>query len=123
MSVDPRITWARQQLDDRLGEEITLESLARGVNLSTSHFTRLFRHHTGMAPAQYRRTARLEKARMLLETTFLSVKQVMAAAGFNDPSHFSRNFRRAYGASPRSWRARAGGPPPSTTSAVAQFSS
>ena len=47
---------------------------------------------------------RLAHARRLLQSSFLSVKQVMAACGWNDPSHFCREFKRQYGYSPTALR-------------------
>ena len=46
----------------------------------------------------------MERASVLLERTFLSVKEVMAQVGCTDPSHFSRDFRRHHGFAPREWR-------------------
>jgi AraC family transcriptional regulator of arabinose operon len=106
MQVDRRIVWAIEEMQRRLGEDISVSELARMVNLSRSRFAHLFRQQTGSSPARYLRDFRLDRARLLLETTFLSVKEVMAAVGFNDPSHFSRDFHGAFGASPREWRKR-----------------
>jgi AraC family carnitine catabolism transcriptional activator len=74
------------------------------VNLSPSQLARLFRQHTGTSPARYLHALRLARARILLERTFLSVKQVMACVGLNDPSHFSRDFRRHHGFAPSQLR-------------------
>jgi AraC family transcriptional regulator, arabinose operon regulatory protein len=107
MTIDGRVTWAIAEMQRRIGEEISVPALAAAVNLSRSRFAHLFKHETGVSPARYLRDQRLERARDLLESTFLSVKEVMAAVGFNDPSHFSRDFHRTFGASPRAWRKRA----------------
>jgi AraC family transcriptional regulator of arabinose operon len=103
---DPRIDWAVAEIGRRLGDGLTIAELARAVNLSPSRFAHLFRERMGKSPTRYLRQRRLERARLLLESTFLTVKEVMAAVGCNDPSHFSRDFRRAYGVSPRAWRHR-----------------
>lgn len=112
MELDPRIVSAIEQMQRRLGENISLDELAGSVNLSRSRFAHLFRQQTGVAPGRYLRDFRLDRARLLLETTFLSIKEIMAAVGFNDPSHFSRDFHDAFGASPREWRKRVARPPP-----------
>ena len=110
MHADPRVAWAITEMERRLAQPLAISHLARGANLSPSRFTQVFRSHTGLSPGRYLRQLRLTRARHLLDTTFLSVKEVMAAVGFNDPSHFSRDFHRAFGVSPRAWRQRAGGP-------------
>jgi len=103
-SVDTRIAWAVTELEQRLAEPLDLSQLAAAVNLSRSRFGHLFLHSMGISPARYLRRRRLERARELLETTFITVKEVMARVGCNDPSHFARDFRRMYGRGPREWR-------------------
>jgi hypothetical protein len=66
--------------------------------------TRLFRRETGTSPAAFSRALRLDQARSLLQTSFLTVKPVMAASGWSDPSHFSREFSRRHGRSPLAFR-------------------
>lgn len=105
---DPRICWAVVEIGRRMADPLSVGELARAVNLSESRFAILFRQQIGMPPGCYIRRRRLERARLLLESTYLSVKDVMALVGFNDPSHFSRDFQQAFGASPRAWRKHAG---------------
>ena len=89
-----------------LAEHMAVTDLASRVNLSPSRFRALFTAQTGVGPAQYLQWLRLRRARLLLERTFLSVKEVMGLVGYNDPSHFARDFRRLHGAAPTSFRAR-----------------
>ena len=101
---DERITWAVSQIDKRLRDQLDVSELAESVNLSPSRFAYLFRREMGTSPARFLRERRLDRARELLETTFLSVKEVMACVGFNDASHFTREFRKQHGLAPRAWR-------------------
>lgn len=48
----------------------------------------------------------MEKARYLLETSFLSVKEITHSVGLNDESHFVRDFKKAYGEPPTRYRKR-----------------
>jgi AraC family transcriptional regulator, arabinose operon regulatory protein len=102
--IDPRITWAVQHMQRHLDEPIRIEALAASVNLSPSRFRHLFQAEVGIGPLQYLRGLRLRRARLLIERTFLSVKEVMALVGYNDPSHFSRDFRRLHQVSPAKLR-------------------
>lgn len=64
----------------------------------------MFRAHLGTSPERFLSQVRLEKAKKLLESTFLSVKEVMAEVGVSDAGHFSRSFKAAYGTTPAKWR-------------------
>ena len=83
---DPRITWAVEHLHQRLHEPIAIATLAARVNLSPSRFRHLFTLQTGVGPAQYLQRLRLRRARLLIERTFLSVKEVMGLAGYSEPN-------------------------------------
>lgn len=104
-SGDPRIDWAIAHIEDTLQQPLRITEMAQTVNLSTSRFTRLFRAATGLSPARYIQVRRLERARILIARTFLTVKEVMGKVGYNDPSHFTRDFSREYGVSPSRMRA------------------
>jgi AraC family transcriptional regulator, carnitine catabolism transcriptional activator len=115
--MDRRVAWAIYEMERRMSEPLRVVDLAVGVNLSVSRFTLIFRATIGQSPAQYLRRLRLERARVLLETTFLSIKEVRASVGISDASHFTRDFAQAYGQSPRMWRQRVPRPPPAADSA------
>ncbi|HEX5706867.1 MAG TPA: helix-turn-helix transcriptional regulator [Pyrinomonadaceae bacterium] len=86
--------------------ELTLEALAQAVNLSPSRLHQIFKNETGMSPAKYLKNLRLAQAKKLLETTFLSVKEIRGRVGIRDESHFVRDFKNAYGDTPSQYRAR-----------------
>ena len=99
-TVDPRITATVALMQQRLVQPLPVADLAAAVNLSPSRFNQLFTAQVGAPPAVYLKRLRLRRARLLIERTFLSVKEVMALVGYNDPSHFCRDFRRLHGVSP-----------------------
>src|SRR5918998_759094 len=78
--------------------------LAALVNLSPSRLHQLFKDETGEPPARYLRRLRMQRAKELLETTHLSVKQVMAGVGVSDESHFVRDFKKTCGLTPARYR-------------------
>ena len=78
--------------------------LAALVNLSPSRLHQLFKAETGVPPARYLRQLRMRRAKELLETTHLSVKQVMAGVGLTDESHFVRDFKKSCGLTPARYR-------------------
>jgi transcriptional regulator GlxA family with amidase domain len=97
---DPRITWIVDFMHRHMSEPLTIGTLAERVNLSRSRFTALFVAQTGAAPMRYLQRARLRRARLLVERSFLTVKEIMVLVGYNDPSHFARDFRREHGVAP-----------------------
>jgi AraC-like DNA-binding protein len=101
---DPRVTWVVDYLQRELSRPDVGRDLAARVNLSPSRLRALFVAQTGMSPLRYLQHVRLRRARLLIERTFLSVKEVMALVGYNDPSHFARDFRREHGAPPSAFR-------------------
>src|SRR5918993_5371390 len=108
--MDTRIAHAIERMEASIDRDVPVSALAASVNLSPSRLAYLFRRDTGMPPARYLHRLRMERARVLLERTFLSVKEVMTYVGVHDPSHFSRDFRRHHGVPPtglreRSWAA------------------
>jgi transcriptional regulator GlxA family with amidase domain len=118
--MDPRVERAMQMMRDRMDESLTIPGLAAGVNLSSSRLCHLFVREAGVSPVRYLRTLRMERAARLLEESGLSVKEIMAHVGCTDPSHFSRDFRRVHGVSPREYR-RCRRPAPDAASAAHPF--
>jgi len=105
-AVDPRVRHVLALMERHRRAPLPIAALARAVNLSPSRLRHLFRAELGAPPARVQRALALDHARRLLESTFLSVKQVMAESGWSDPSHFSREFKRRHGVSPTALRAR-----------------
>jgi AraC family transcriptional regulator of arabinose operon len=105
-AIDVRIRLCLDRLEQSVehGAPVTLEELARDVNLSPSRLRHLFRETVGRSPTQYLRLLRMTQAKRLLDTTFLRVKEVMCAVGSNDLSHFVRDFKRLFGQAPGRYR-------------------
>jgi AraC-like DNA-binding protein len=89
-----------------LHRKIALPELAKRVNLSTKHFSYLFKAETGVAAGEYLIRLRMEKASQLLETSFLSIKQIMADVGYYNKSNFVRQFKRHFNVTPSEYRRR-----------------
>jgi len=102
--MDPRVQQVIIFMEDSLDRHLSVTDFAKAVNLSPWRLSHLFKSETNVAPLQYLRTLRMELAKRLLETTFLSVKQVMIEVGLRDESHFARDFRTTYGVSPTRYR-------------------
>jgi AraC family transcriptional regulator, arabinose operon regulatory protein len=102
--MDRRVQSVIQLMEVYLDQPLSLEDLARSVNLSPWRLSHIFKTETRTPPLQYLRTLRMQQAKRLLETTFLSVKQIMTEVGVRDGSHFVRDFKTTYGLSPTRYR-------------------
>ena len=90
--------------DDVRGE-MSLSEFAQSVNLSVWRLCHIFKSDVGMPPIRFWRLLRMERAKDLLESSFLSVKEIAFQVGLNDESHFVRDFKSTYGYSPAHYRA------------------
>ena len=97
---DPKIAQALSYINDHLGEELTVDALARRVYTSKYHFMRRFKELTGCTVHQYITQKRLLAAAELLRSG-VSAQTACGRCGFQDYSAFHRAFRRQFGASPR----------------------
>ena len=84
--------------------ELSLAEFAQSVNLSIWRLSHIFKSDVGMPPIRYLRLLRMERAKNLLESSFLSVKEIAFQVGLNDESHFVRDFKSTYGFSPALYR-------------------
>lgn len=95
---------AVQYVEDRLGEEIDLQSWAQEVGLSAFHFSRLFKRATGFAPHQFLLHRRVERAKAALAFSEMPISSVAYDLGFSSQSHFNRVFRQFTQMTPGAWR-------------------
>ncbi|WP_394832373.1 AraC family transcriptional regulator [Pendulispora rubella] len=87
-----------------LSQSLDLESLAAQAELSPYHFARTFKQSTGETPHGYVLRRRIEKARELLRQSAKSIAEVAFEVGFSSQSHFTTQFRKLTGSTPRQYR-------------------
>lgn len=100
---------AKYLIAQDLKEKIDWDELARGLHVSYSSMRHAFQQHTGFSLYQYQLQLRLSKAKTLLNTTPLPVKEIARQIGFDCPYHFSALFKRKTGLAPATWRHNAQG--------------
>lgn len=99
-----RLNRARDCLYAQPLEAYSLEALAEIACLSKYHFLRMFRAAYGCTPHQFQLLLRVEKARLLLAQTRLSVQAIAELLRFDEPASFSRLFRKKVGVYPSQYR-------------------
>lgn len=85
-------------------EDHGVDRLAARTGMSPRHFARIFRAETGLTPAAYVETVRIEAARRLLEAGEVALKQIAGACGFRDADTLRRAFVRRVGTTPAEYR-------------------
>ena len=104
-ALDKRVEKIIEMMREDVRGELSLSEFAQSVNLSVWRLCHIFKSDVGMPPMRYLRLLRMERAKQLLESSFLSVKEVAYRVGLNDESHFVRDFKSTYGSSPACYRA------------------
>lgn len=94
------VTEVIRYVRDRMSEPVTVAELAEHVCMSPSAFAHLFREVTGMAPYQFVKNMRLDRARALLIDEGLGVGEAAQQVGYTSLSHFINEFKRHFGTTP-----------------------
>jgi AraC family transcriptional regulator len=96
-----KLMRAIEYIQDQLHTGLTVSGIARSVNMSPYHFTRLFKTSTGQSPYRYVIEARARKAKELLASGKLSIAEVAYDVGFADQSHLTRHLKQLLGVTPK----------------------
>jgi len=96
--------WLQQARELLTGSFLSPEKVAAKLGMSYVSFRTRFRHEEGIPPAAFRRAHLLARASNLLLETDLSISEIADILSYNDIFSFSRQFKHAYGISPKQWR-------------------
>ena len=96
---------AKDFVDARYAEPITVADLAAAAGLSRAHFSRMFTRTFGESPHAYLQSRRLERAAALLRYTDRSVADICVMVGLQSVGSFTTSFTRVFGKPPAAYRA------------------
>ena len=99
-----RLALAQNFMDAHYAERLTVRDVADAANLSESRLSHLFREQLATTVMDYLLEVRVSRAKTLLLTTGMTCTEITYETGFNEPSYFTRCFRRSVGSSPREFR-------------------
>ncbi|MHC0431262.1 helix-turn-helix domain-containing protein [Streptomyces sp. O3] len=91
-----------------LGQDLTIDDMARTAMFSKFHFTRFFRETTGTSPGRFLSALRIQEAKRLLIETEFSVADISSQVGYSSVGTFSSRFKACVGLSPSAYRERGG---------------
>src|SRR6267143_7333431 len=95
-----RISKAIGHLREHFDEQLKMEEIARELGMSVSGFHHHFKSVTAMSPLQFQKQIRLQEARRLMLGEDLDAASAAFRVGYQDASHFSREYKRHFGAPP-----------------------
>jgi AraC-like DNA-binding protein len=96
-----RIARAIELVKRRFAEPLRIDDVAEAAHMSASSLHQHFKQVTSMSPLQYQKKLRLHHARQLMMAEGLDAAVAAHRVGYESPSQFSREYRRLFGAPPR----------------------
>lgn len=102
------VNRAIQYIYDHMDSMISLTELTEQLDISGSYLGRIFRKAVGQSVNQFITELKIKQASHYLQYTHLSIQQIAQQVGYNDQFYFSRQFKKQYGVSPRTFRQQSG---------------
>lgn len=93
-----------QYMKEHVEEDLSREDVAAYVNLNPAYLSRLFKKETGQNLIDYLIGTKMERARLLLDTTGMTVSAIAQQVGYCNFSHFTKMFKKQYGVNPQEYR-------------------
>ncbi|MBQ8323287.1 MAG: helix-turn-helix domain-containing protein [Clostridia bacterium] len=103
---EARLNELLKFINENLDKPLPNTVLAEKYFTHPNHFIRAFKEKTGLTPAKYIKSKRMETAKRLLESTDLSLAEITERVGLNEANHFSRLFKEYYSFPPSEYRRR-----------------
>lgn len=98
------IVRARNYMQEMTEENISMPDVAQHLNISYATFRHLFKKYTGLSPAQYFINLRLHRAKELLRSTDIPIKNISYKLHFENPEYFATLFKKRTGVKPSEFR-------------------
>lgn len=98
------VNHARDYMQCHIEDDLMMPTVASALNVSYTTFRRLFKHYTGLAPSQYFINLRLHRAKQLLRSTNISIKEISYRLHFENPEYFATLFKKRIGMTPTDFR-------------------
>ena len=103
------IQQAATFIQEHLAEKLTLERVATQVHISKSYLCRILKEELGCTFTEYTNHLRVERSKLYLHSSDLSLSEIACAVGFDDQSYYTRIFKREVGMPPGKYRTNSAG--------------
>jgi len=103
-AIETAVERVIHEMRENLGEQITMDDMARTAMFSKFHFSRMFQRVTGISPGRFLSALRVQEAKHLLLTTSTAVADISHQVGYNSIGTFSSRFHASVGVSPSEYR-------------------
>jgi AraC-like DNA-binding protein len=107
LPLEPRVRKILERGES--GQPLNIRDLAVEFHLSPAYLQKLFKHETGFRMGEWLNELRLQRAAQLLESSYLSIKEITHTVGYEHPSSFIRAFERRFTQPPARYRKRTAG--------------
>lgn len=97
---------AERWIHQHLAKDFCIQDIADHVGVSNRTLIRRFRNDIGISPQALSQSMRIEKSKILLETSDLALQEIVVRVGYSDESAFRRLFARQVGLTPHDYRRR-----------------
>jgi YesN/AraC family two-component response regulator len=94
---------AVQYIQNNYSRNITVQDMSKSISLNRSYFCGLFKKNFQLSPKQYLTNFRIAKACELMKLGSLNINEIARSVGYQDPLHFSREFKKNKGRSPKEY--------------------
>ncbi len=98
-----RVIPILRYIHKHIAENLSLQTIAGAFYLSKSRLNQIFKSSTGFSVGEYIIACRIKKACQLLQTN-MPIQEISSAAGFRDPTHFNRTFKKRMGMTPGAYQ-------------------
>ncbi|MFC4586699.1 helix-turn-helix transcriptional regulator [Sphaerisporangium corydalis] len=103
-AIEQAVMRVVKSMHENLGEQLTINDMARTAMFSKFHFSRVFQRVTGLSPGRFLSAVRLQEAKRLLASTSLTVTDISHRVGYSSVGTFSSRFTSSVGLSPTKYR-------------------
>jgi ABC-type glycerol-3-phosphate transport system substrate-binding protein/AraC-like DNA-binding protein len=95
---------AMEYIETHLETHVKVEDIAKHLNITPEHFIRVFKQNTRRTPLRYINDAKMERAKVLLKKSPLTIGEIAYRLGYKNRDHFSRLFHKLVKHSPSEYR-------------------